>query len=155
MKLRCYTLKVIFLGMIFVNISAYSSEQAPSFESVNADVLSKITTYEEVASKVLLSGADRISRTGIYPKGVIDDEENEWFLARFDELNLNNGVQVDKEDQIVEFLYWSTGLVSRGQSLVVLKSGLELKDSVFYGNKIKNNSIECRVIKEGWYACLS
>ena len=136
MKLGHYVLRVMFSGMMFVNINACTDEQAPSFESVNADVLSKISTYEEVSSKVLLSGADRISQTGVYPKGVINDKENEWFLAKFDELNLSNGVQVDKEDKIVEFLYWSTGLVSRGQSLVVLKSDLELKDSVFYGDKM-------------------
>jgi hypothetical protein len=149
--------------MFFIQLQGCSPEPAPKFTDVKTDVLNKIELFEEVASKALAADVTRISKGGkdsegntkinVFPKGQLPEAEAQWFLERFEQLGIEIGIQVEQKEQVVEFIYWSTGLLDRGHSLVIVKSDIDLNNVTFYGRKIAEGVMDCKKIKDGWFAC--
>jgi hypothetical protein len=138
--------KVILLLIFVVQIVSCSTESKPEFNEVN----------EELSQKSLDLGVDRINLTDVYPKGSISTLELQWFHKRFEVLGLDVGLQVYKtkdKKRVVEFIYWSTGIVSRGEVVIITRSEVNLNEIDFYRKKIADNEMKCKLVKSEWSVC--
>lgn len=163
MKLSHQLIKVVIGLIFFIQLQACSPEPAPKFSDVKLNVLNNIELFEKVASKALSSGVTRVSKgskdsegnakVNVFPKGHLQEADAQWFLDKFKQLGIEIGIQVEQKEQVVEFIYWSTGLLDRGHSIVIVKSRIGLNDVAFYGQKIAEGVMDCKQIKDSWFAC--
>jgi hypothetical protein len=148
--------KVILLLIFVVQIVSCSTESKPEFNEVKESLLKNINIYEELSQKSLDLGVDRINLTDVYPKGSISTLELQWFHKRFEVLGLDVGLQVYKtkdKKRVVEFIYWSTGIVSRGEVVIITRSEVNLNEIDFYRKKIADNEMKCKLVKSEWSVC--
>ncbi|WP_046005448.1 hypothetical protein [Pseudoalteromonas rubra] len=120
-------LNLMVLILIVLGLAGCFKNAVPDEDTIKNKVLANLTLYEEVAARALSSNVTRVSRTGSFPKGVLSEEEYSWFLSMFDQLGIQTGIQVDLESKHVEFIYWSSGIVSRGEAILLIKLANEVQ----------------------------
>ncbi|MBV7317614.1 hypothetical protein [Shewanella sp. NIFS-20-20] len=152
---------IVWLTLLY-QLQACMPVNTPNLEDLKIDVLNHLNTYDELADRAILSGITRISLTynsqqnannaQVYPKGQLTNNEIKWFVHKFKELGIEIGIQTG-DDQVVEILYWSSGILDRGQGVTIVRSEKNIEYTNFYYYKSKYGHLDCTRITERWYVC--
>lgn len=147
--------RIFILLVSSILLLGCEGKSAPELAEVRVLLQDKKNSFEALADMTIESGVDRVSREGVYPKDSLTLEEFELFQTKFDDLMIDVGVQVDKEGQVIEFILWSSGILDRGEAVILLFSEREISSVAYYREQMDKGKLMCKKLEAAWYFCSS
>ncbi|WP_105102099.1 hypothetical protein [Microbulbifer pacificus] len=125
----------------------------PSLFSMSKPLKERGKDFNRMAEIMQQSGLVRVAYNSVFPIDLAHIPEVNDIRLLMNDLDVGTGVQYHIEDDYFEVLYWSSGILSRGSSIVFIKSYNSLSLIPYLKEIIDNGLMECSVINYVWSIC--
>jgi hypothetical protein len=144
----------VVLLLVFV-VDCSERREPPNYGEMENLLLSNIDDFEYLSSFIRQKGLSRITHDSIYPKGKIDERELTKYRELLSRLGIYTGVQYHNDDAYVEVLYWSSGILDRGEAMIFIRTEKSISEIPYLKDQIDEKDLSCDIIdKTGkWYIC--
>lgn len=132
-----YVFESIVAFWLSILIVSCGDSSKPTYQFYEKNLLGNKEVFNQLSDRAIASGVDRISRTSVYPKDKLGDDKIEWFHLMFKKLGVNGGLQVDRRYNLVELIMWSSGIVNRGEMILLVRVEKKYLKLSFIGGKWK------------------
>ena len=129
-------------------------DDPPSNLDMEERLKKNLVDFEYLEHFMRENSLTRLTRNSAYPNSNLGN--NDFAAARelMDKLGIMQGIQLHEEDYF-EVVYWSVGILSRGESKLYLKSETPIQDIRYLQEQIKQEVLVCDAVKSVnfWYVC--
>lgn len=149
--------KHLIVAVFFVlSLQGCLDGSTPPSDSDMGEVFSKnIESFRKLNDIMVKTDLTRVTFSSAFPEKNDHSGEVSEIRRLLKKIGAEIGVQMDEDKNLVEVIYWSTGIVSRGSSKLYIRreGGIE-KDTV-YRRRIAKGEMKCSNIplEDGWRIC--
>ncbi len=142
------------LVFCIVLLTACSKEPVePATEMMMSLLRGNYDEFEYISDFIRQRGFTRISYDSVYPNNMENSGLDEYRL-RLKNLGIYQGIQYHSDDDYVEVLFWSMGIVSRGKTKVFLRVYKDIGEIEYLQSKLISGDLKCEKYSNKWYVCL-
>lgn len=151
-----YIRHLIPVVFFVLSLQACLDKSAPPSDLDMGEMFSKnVESFKKLNDIMVTTNLTRVTFSSAFPEKNDHAGEMSEIRRLLKKIGAKIGAQMSEDKKLVEVIYWSTGIVNRGNSKLYIRreGGIE-KDAV-YRRRIAKGEMKCSSIplEDGWRIC--